>query len=62
MKTMSRKRRKLIGFGLGVIPVFLVVFLPVWFLIINVDDEKAETVELAECKSDGLGSDVHALL
>lgn len=58
----SSKRTKLIGGGIfGVICLFLVIFLPIWFLVIDVDEEKVETVELGECNANGLGSDVHSL-
>ena len=45
----SSKRTKLIGGGiLGVICLFLVIFLPIWFLVIDVDNDEA--VEVAKCK------------
>ena len=60
----SSKRTKLIGGGIfGAICLFLVIFLPIWFLVIDVDDEeKVEIAQLAECNADGLGSDVDFLL
>ena len=46
----SSKRTKLIGGGIfGAICLFLVIFLPIWFLVIDVDDD-VDDVPVSKCK------------
>ena len=61
----STKRRKSVAIGGGVfsaICITLIIVLPVWFLVIDVDDEEDVSVKLEQCNADGLGLDVHFLI
>ena len=64
-KYKSTKRRKRVAIGGGVfsaVCITLIIVLPVWFLVIDADDEEDVSIKLEECNADGLGLDVHFLI
>ena len=61
-KFKSTKRRKRVAIGGGVfsaVCITLIIVLPVWFLVIDADDEEDVSIKLEECNADGLGLVVH---